>query len=340
MMDAAPVVDKSISTLCNVAHVVDVGQHYPGDDVTLFSRIKVFETLPGFVFRVSIPDGLIVSTTLAPQDALPQVGVGTGVRHLVWRVDRPAPAGVYEYRVVARVAPTLSDLKLQSRAVVTVEVDDGTPVSDQETATIFVRAKSRYVAHLPGIYDGDELMGRFLMIFESLWKPKQDRIDHLEHYFDPKTAPPGMLPWLASWLGMRLDADWPEERQRMMIQSAISLYRKKGTKEGLKAYLETLTGGKVRIVEHRAHNFVFGVNTRLGPGIALGINNHPNTFTVHVRLPPLEAPAGESWSEQEVARRELERRKMIQNIIDEQKPAHTGYTLHVETGPDDQEMEE
>jgi phage tail-like protein len=170
------------------------------------------------------------------------------------------------------------------------------------------------------------------MLFESFWGPIEKQIDNEALYFDPRMTPPDFLPWLASWLNLVLDGRLPEERQRRLIQSAVSLYRRRGSKQGLIDYLQIYTGGQADIVEHRAKDFRLGPEARLGPGIALGKGNQPHAFTVALRLPPDTSPAGD---EDGRARQEAERRRTIEAIIEAEKPAHTVYTLRIETLPGD-----
>jgi hypothetical protein len=119
---------------------------------------------------------------------------------------------------------------------------------------------------------------------------------------------------------------WSEAQQRKLIQSAVSLYRKRGTRQGLQEYLE-IFGEKVQIIEHRAHNLRLGRASRLGPDVALGTDNIPNTFTVLMRMEPTTPRA-----DRESARRASERRQMVKTIIEAEKPAHTAYILRIETG--------
>jgi hypothetical protein len=128
---------------------------------------------------------------------------------------------------------------------------------------------------------------------------------------------------------LTLDERWPEEKRRKLLASAVALYRKRGTRLGLEEYLEIYTGARVRVTEHGAHNFRLGPQARLGLGVALGTINRPHTFTVTAYLPaePDEAYA----APEERARLEARRRRMLEAIIEAEKPAHTSYTLHVET---------
>src|SRR5919202_1841153 len=73
---------------------------------------------------------------------------------------------------------------------------------------------SSYVRYLPTPYQGDEFLGRFLHIIESIIAPIEMSIDSIACYFDPGVAPIEVLPWLASWVGVELDENWPIPRTR------------------------------------------------------------------------------------------------------------------------------
>jgi hypothetical protein len=103
----------------------------------------------------------------------------------------------------------------------------------------------------------------------------------------------------------------------------VLLYRSRGTKSGLKRYLEAYTGGSVRIEEYRASNLVLGKNAQLGAGVALGLKNEPHTFRVEISPP--------DGQEGEVGDREkAERYRRIAGIVESEKPAHTAYELRLE----------
>jgi phage tail-like protein len=243
--------------------------------------------------------------------------------YLVWLLEGDLPVGAaYEYRTEARVEPVQWDSTLESQATVTARDQD---LLAEETAALVVLAKGSYLKYLPSIYERDDLMSHFLMLFESFWAPVEGQIKNIYHYFDPRITPAKLLPWLASWLDLTLDERWPEARRRQLIRWAIALHRSRGTKWGLLKYLEIYTGQQAEIVEHRAKNFILNAETRLGSGVALGRRNTPHTFTVTLRLPAVEA-------EDELERTRLEkiRQRTIETIIERQKPAHTVYTLVLE----------
>src|SRR5205814_3376189 len=70
--------------------------------------------------------------------------------------------------------------------------------------------QSRYLQHLPTVYEDNVFLGRYLLIFESLWEPLEQRQDHVDMYFDPRTCPAAFLPWLARWLDLSFNTHSPE----------------------------------------------------------------------------------------------------------------------------------
>jgi phage tail-like protein len=239
-------------------------------------------------------------------------------------VARPVAAGErFDYEADTTLAPTESDLLLESTAEVSAAAETGAPARAQETVVIQVRAQGRYALHLPAIYQSDELMGRFLMLFESFWGPIEQQINHLHYYFDPKLTPPEALPWLAKWVDLDLDERLSLGQQRQLLSTAAAHYRKRGSRQGLIDILEIYTGVTPTIIEHTARNFRLGPATRMGSNIALGTSNQPHAFTVILRLPPFSGP------DPAKARQILERR--LAAIIEAEKPAHTVYTLRLET---------
>jgi phage tail-like protein len=253
---------------------------------------------------------------------LPELQQQAEAQVLIWRLAGPLAAGTrLDFQAEAVIAPTWREVTLTSRAVAR---RPGGEVLGEEAVAIVVRVTGKYLQYLPAIYERDDLMGRFLMLFESFWAPIEKQIDGLYHYLDPRITPADHLPWLASWLDLDLDERWPEARIRQLIRWAIALHRSRGTKWGLLKYLEIYTGQQAEIIEQRAQNAVIGRGARLGPGIALGQGNRPHTFTVTLHLPPIEASR-----KREQTRLEELRRRTIESIIEIQKPAHTLYTLNL-----------
>jgi len=309
------------------SHVADFSNRYPGETVTLYTRVDVLASVPGFSLRIGLPEGLEVNGHQASSNhgnGLPDLVFLDGKRYLIWKLEKELRAGErYEYRLEATIAPTDQDVTWESRAVVMPLGQPGSsekPAFHAETLAIAVSAKGRYLKYLPALYtEQDELMGRFVILFESFWQPIEQQIDSIYYYFDPKLAPLDFLPWLATWVDLVLDEQWPEEKRRLLLSAMVQLYRRRGTRRGLQDYLEIYTGRKAQITEHGAHNFQLGKANRLGPSVALGKKNMPHTFSVALRLASAENEA-----------QARERRRKIEAIIESEKPAHTSYTLNIE----------
>lgn len=121
---------------------------------------------------------------------------------------------------------------------------------------------SRYLHHLPILFQDNDFLGRFLLIFESIWEPLEQRQDRIEMYFDPRTMPASMLPWFASWLDMRVSPYWPEDRIRHLIGEATELYRWRGTSYGLVRMIEICTGVSAEIVNDPERPFVIRIRVQ------------------------------------------------------------------------------
>jgi phage tail-like protein len=162
---------------------------------------------------------------------------------------------------------------------------------------------SSYLKYLPPIYSDDDFMGRFLLIFETILSPIERTIGNLHYYFDAQMAPPELLPWLASWLGLALDERWPEEQRRALILAAVDLYQWRGTRRGLSEFLRLYTGLTPDIIE-------------LGVGRRGATHADSFRFVVRFKVPdPVQVD-----------------RAMVEAIIEAEKPAHTGYSLEIVAG--------
>jgi phage tail-like protein len=128
--------------------------------------------------------------------------------------------------------------------------------------------------YLPPVYQEDPMsaafLERFLALFETVFQDVDATITDLHQHFDPATAPPEFLNWLASWLSLSLDDSLPEDRKRELIANAPLLFRDKGTLTGIRNFLSLYTGTTVEVREPSllANPFAAG-QLKLGEGSIL-----------------------------------------------------------------------
>lgn len=224
-----------------------------------------------------------------------------------------------------------------------------------KSITVFF-PRTSYLDYLPAIYQEDSLskglFERFLAIFESIFFEIDFTIEHIGLFFEASGAPPEFLSWLGSWLAVSIDKDWPEDKKRLFIRNAVSLYKKRGTREGLEESIELFTGKKPFIIENFQASKVCTGN----------ISQHCNKkkpilfpTTEKIFFPPKEYTvkicpdkiAGDEGKKVPLinmlyrAERfgfcvlltdpdlDITAQSRIRRIIDEQKPAHTSYELKV-----------
>jgi phage tail-like protein len=174
---------------------------------------------------------------------------------------------------------------------------------------------SRYLEHLPAIFQADPFLGRFLLAFERILSgldstqepPALEQIlDRIHTYFQPggagedatQRAPAEFLPWLAGWVATSLRDDWDEETRRRFIRRIPALYRMRGTPKGLAEMLRIYLGSETDIEIHEDEDTPHYFRV---------------TFSLAERNPALLA----------------RKFRIAQAIIEQEKPAHTYYGLAI-----------
>lgn len=212
--------------------------------------------------------------------------------------------------------------------VIGTDLDSGEEVSIRGTLRLR-HPDARLLAYLPALYTPDTMLAqtkpaydppyedpplfvRFLRGFEDALLPIQEMLGEIEVAFDPAIAPPDFLPWLASWVALALDANWPELQRRRLIREAVDLYRWRGTRRGLTRYLEIYTGYEPEITDRPFVGMRLGDTTLMGRNALLG-DTPPHTFVVTFSVPE---PAAVN-------------EHIVRSIIEAEKPAHTAYFLRI-----------
>jgi phage tail-like protein len=110
-----------------------------------------------------------------------------------------------------------------------------------------------YEQYLPAVYRNNancgEFLARLLSLFESFFSGVEYEIDSLPALFDPHATPKSFLAWLAGCLGLELDDNWDEEKQRQITARIFELSGRRGTAAGLRETLRLFAGVDATIEE-------------------------------------------------------------------------------------------
>jgi phage tail-like protein len=179
-------------------------------------------------------------------------------------------------------------------------------------------APERFAGYLPGIYQEDAFTRRFLRVFDHVLSMVEGHASALTHQFDPTLAGTAMVDVLTSWLlGPELPP-LPHAARRTLLREYSALWRRRGTREGLRRLLELMAPGATLSIE-RDRAFVLGPLAVLGSGVGLASSSTGDSV-IEVRideLPPgIDAHA-------------------LSMIIGAYKPVGVEHTLRVEGGHDD-----
>ena len=189
---------------------------------------------------------------------------------------------------------------------------------------LYIRPQTRYLEFLPEFYRDVDFIGRFLKIFEATLEPDIQILANLWAYLDPRTAPRGMLDFLAHWVGWRVQPYLSLEQQRALIFNALEIYSWRGTRRGLRLYLHLATNlplddhlpneddKHIGIYEFFSDGFVLG-GTSIGQDAILG-GVRPFHFKVCLR-PEVSNSIDE---------------ELIKTIIEQEKPAFCTYDLLIQ----------
>lgn len=210
--------------------------------------------------------------------------------------------------------------------------------------------RTSYLRYLPAIYQDDpvakDFLERFLSIFQTVLSDLETDITRIFSYFDPDSVPEAFLTWLASWMNLALEEDWPVYKKRYFIKRAFELYKWKGTPAGIESLVQIYTGKKPIILEHsqigtpmvlnRKVSFRLGIGSillqtpirgfRLGYDSILGrsalfdtgpVKGDPFLQLAH-RFTVILDLSAEEFTLYE---------KGLKHILDDEKPAHTRYTI-------------
>ena len=194
---------------------------------------------------------------------------------------------------------------------------------------------------LPRAYSRDAVaasfLRRYLALADGMLSDLENRAGRRDLLLDPFGAPPEMLPWLASLVGLTLDERWPEPARRTMLAEAICLFRRRGTIAGLRRMLKIYLGCDVVILESFRMRGTGGASLTGGTGGPKGAATAVVGFGLRVggevgeaTAQPLSGTVADAFQTHAhrfsvIVPRDLddEQLEVVRHLLDLHRPAHT-----------------
>ena len=117
-----------------------------------------------------------------------------------------------------------------------------------------MRRNDWLLSQLPmGMLD-DDFFVRFVSLFEDVATSYLEGADNIPNVVDVDVAPPELVRWLGSWIGMPpIDSSLAEDLQRRLVSTASAILAWRGTRQGLEQFLTVVTGGPIEVEESGRH---------------------------------------------------------------------------------------
>ncbi|RKI44386.1 hypothetical protein D7V86_01575 [bacterium D16-51] len=174
--------------------------------------------------------------------------------------------------------------------------------------------KQSWMGYLPEIYqkeDKDSFLERYLGIFQTIYEDFNEEIRQVPQKLDMESAKGEHLAWLAEWLDIEESYIWPENQLRVLLKNGVSLYKRRGTRQGIIDFVTLYTGEPPFIVEnHQIRRFK--KDGAYLENLQKLYGSNPYSFTVLVR----EEVFHSIWQQ-----------KTLIKIIDDIKPVQMDWQL-------------
>jgi len=165
------------------------------------------------------------------------------------------------------------------------------------------------IENLRGLFQDDELAGALTAAFDEVLAPAIGTVDNFSAYLDPALTPEDFLDWLAGWVGLLPDENWPLERRRAIVALAAQLYRNRGTVNGLAMHVKLFAAGEVEIVDNGAAAWSTTPDAAI-PGKA--------DFSLVVRIKPQKKGGVD--------------KNRLDALVEAAKPAHVPHSIEINEG--------
>lgn len=202
--------------------------------------------------------------------------------------------------------------------------------------------------YLPPVYREDpraeDFTERFLSLFDASVESLDRAIERFPALLDGSAVPESVLPWLGSFLDLAFEPSWTAERRRALLAETPSLYRRRGTKEGLMASIQAVFGVTPVIQELAAERPWGAVSRSTQLGSVRLFSRGRARFTLggsplcgaplrSFGDPALDPLSGPAWRLRvllpALGPLTAELRDRVTRLLDSQKPAHTIVTTRV-----------
>lgn len=122
--------------------------------------------------------------------------------------------------------------------------------------------------YLPAVYGAEpasaDFTDRLLAIFDRSLRDTERAIDVFAALFDPRSTP--AIGWLASWIGVALDRQVPEDLQRSLLRQWSEIAALRGTRHGLWRLLVVYLGLEALVATCQRDATQSPLRGPLGPG--------------------------------------------------------------------------
>ncbi len=171
-----------------------------------------------------------------------------------------------------------------------------------------------WIEYLPEIYqkeDKDTFLERYLGIFQTVYEDLDEEIRQASSRFDLEAAQGEDLIGLARWLGIENSYIWPEKKLRLLLGNGVSLYQRRGTRQGMIDFITLYMGEPPFLVENHRLQY-FRKDRRRYERLLRLYGSEAYSFTVLVREEAAGTPG---------------KQKALVQLIEEIKPVHMEWRL-------------
>ena len=167
---------------------------------------------------------------------------------------------------------------------------------------------------LPEVYYREDTGGfleRYLGIFQTMHEDLKEEVVDINRKFDIRLADGETLSELAGWLDVQDSYIWSRDQLRVFLSQAVSLFKRRGTKDGISDIVELFSGVAPYIVEQHQVR-AFRKDRKKYEEMQRLYGRDENFFTVLFPEKLVETPA---------------KRKALIRLIENAKPANMNWQL-------------